>query len=224
MLESMNPTRRTELRRLPKRGSHDPAIIYEILDAAFLAHVGFNVNGQPFVTPTLYGRDGERLYLHGSAANRMLRELETGVPACVTVTLVDGLVLARSAFHHSMNYRSVMAFGTARKVDQPAQKTLALRVISEHLIRGRWADVREPSEKELKATAVLEFAIEEASAKIRTGPPLDDEEDYALPTWAGVLPLRVAAEAPIPDPRLPSAVDIPEYVRHPQLSLKKLNW
>jgi len=162
--------------------------------------------------------------LHGSAANRMLRELETGVPACVTVTLVDGLVLARSAFHHSMNYRSVMAFGTARKVDQPAQKTLALRVISEHLIRGRWADVREPSEKELKATAVLEFAIEEASAKIRTGPPLDDEEDYALPTWAGVLPLRVTAEAPIPDPRLPSAVDIPEYVRHPQLSLKKLNW
>jgi nitroimidazol reductase NimA-like FMN-containing flavoprotein (pyridoxamine 5'-phosphate oxidase superfamily) len=221
MLESMNPTRRTELRRLPKRGSHDPAIIYEILDAAFLAHVGFNVNGQPFVTPTLYGRDGERLYLHGSAANRMLRELETGVPACVTVTLVDGLVLARSAFHHSMNYRSVMAFGTARKINQPAEKTLALRVISEHLIRGRWADVREPSEKELKATAVLEFAIEEASAKIRTGPPLDDEEDYALSTWAGVLPLRVTTEAPIPDPRLPSAVDIPEYVRNPQLSLKK---
>ena len=221
MLESMNQTRRTELRRLPKRGSHDPKTIYEILDAAFLAHVGFNVNGQPFVTPTLYGREGEKLYLHGSAANRMLRELETGVPACVTVTLVDGLVLARSAFHHSMNYRSVMAFGTARKIDEPARKTLALRVISEHLIRGRWDDVREPTEKELKATAVLEFAIEEASAKIRTGPPLDDEADYALPMWAGVLPLSLTAGAPIPDPRLPSAVDVPEYVRNTQLSLKK---
>lgn len=221
MLESMNQTQRTELRRLPKRGSHDPAAIHEILDAAFLAHIGFNVNGQPFVTPTLYGRDGEKLYLHGSAASRMLRELETGVPACVTVTLVDGLVLARSAFHHSMNYRSVMAFGTARTIDQVAEKTNALRVISEHVIRGRWGDVREPTEKELKATAVLEFAIEEASAKIRTGPPLDDEADYVLPMWAGVLPLCLTAGAPIPDPRLPSAVDVPEYVRRPRLSLKK---
>jgi hypothetical protein len=150
--------------------------------------------------------------MHGSAASRMLRELETGVPACVTVTLVDGLVLARSAFHHSMNYRSVVAFGTARKIDDPEQKTQALRVISDHLIAGRWNDVREPTEKELKATAVLEFAIEEASAKVRTGPPLDDEEDYALSVWAGVLPLELTAGSPIADERLPRGIETPEYV------------
>jgi nitroimidazol reductase NimA-like FMN-containing flavoprotein (pyridoxamine 5'-phosphate oxidase superfamily) len=183
----MNKPGRTELRRLPKRGSYDSKTIYEILDAAFLAHVGFSVDGQPFVIPTLYGRDGDKLYLHGSAASRMLRELETGVPACVTATLVDGLVLARSAFHHSMNYRSVVAFGTARKLADPVRKTEALRVISEHVVTGRWNDVRRPSEKELKATTVLEFSIEEASAKVRTGPPVDDEEDYVLPIWAGVV-------------------------------------
>jgi nitroimidazol reductase NimA-like FMN-containing flavoprotein (pyridoxamine 5'-phosphate oxidase superfamily) len=182
------------------------------LDAAFLAHVGFNVNGQPFVIPTLYGREGGKLYLHGSAASRMLRELEKGVPACVTVTLVDGLVLARSAFHHSMNYRSVVAFGTARKIDDDAQKTHALRVISENVIAGRWNNVRGPSDKELKATAILEFAIEEASAKVRTGPPLDDEEDYALPVWAGVLPLKWQAKSPEPDPRLANGAEVPEYV------------
>lgn len=162
--------------------------------------------------PTLYGRDGEKLYLHGSAASRMLRELETGVPACVTVTVVDGLVLARSAFHHSMNYRSVVAFGTARKIVDPDQKVFALRTITEHVIAGRWNDVRGPSEKELKATTVLEFAMEEASAKIRIGPPLDDEEDYALPIWAGVVPLQMAAQTPVPDPRITSDVETPEYV------------
>src|SRR2546423_5647089 len=159
----MNRTKRTKLRRLPGRGSHDLNTVNAIFDAGFLAHVGFNVNGQPFVIPTLYGRDGEKLYLHGSALSRMLRELDTGIAACVTVTLVDGLVLARSAFHHSMNYRSVVAFGTARKLDDPAQKTRALHILSDHLIAGRWDDVRRPSEKELKATSVLEFAIEEAS-------------------------------------------------------------
>ena len=209
----MNLTERTELRRLPKRGSHELATIHGILDAAFLAHVGFNVNGQPFVIPTLFGRAGEKLYLHGSAASRMLRELESGVTACVTVTLVDGLVLARSAFHHSMNYRSVVAFGTARKIGDPAEKREALRVISEHVIRGRWNDVRGPVENELKATSVLEFTIEEASAKIRTGPPLDDEEDYALPMWAGVLPLELTAKAPISDARVAAGVQVPEYVR-----------
>lgn len=209
----MKLTERTELRRLPKRGSHELENIHQILDAAFLAHVGFNVNGQPFVIPTLFGRAGEKLYLHGSAASRMLSELETGVAACVTVTLVDGLVLARSAFHHSMNYRSVVAFGTARKINDPAQKKEALRVISEHVIRGRWNDVREPVDQELKATSVLEFTIEEASAKIRTGPPLDDEEDYALPMWAGVLPLELAAKAPIPDTRVTPGAQVPEYVR-----------
>jgi len=165
----MRPTERTRLRRLPNRGSHEPEIIYPILDAAFLAHVGFQTDGQPFVIPTLYGREEDTLYLHGSTASRMLGELGTGVPACVTVTLVDGLVLARSAFHHSMNYRSVIAFGTARKIEEPAQKTRALRIISEHLMAGRWNDIRSPSERELKATAVLEFSIGEASAKIRQG-------------------------------------------------------
>ena len=208
----MKATGRTQLRRLPDRGSHDPETVHAILDAAFLAHVGFSVNGQPFVIPTLYGREGDTLYLHGSAASRMLRELETGVVACVNVTLVDGFVLARSAFHHSMNYRSVVAFGKARKIDDPGRKTRALRVISEHLIAGRWNDVRAPSERELKATAVLEFSIEEASAKIRTGPPGDEEADYALPVWAGVLPLRVEPKAPVPDPRLADGVRVPEYV------------
>jgi uncharacterized protein len=209
----MNLTKRTELRRIPNRGSHDWETINQILDAGFLASVGFCVDGQPFVIPTLYGRDGERLYLHGSAASRMLRELETGVPACVTVTHVDGLVLARSAFHHSMNYRSVVAFGRARKITDPAQKTEALRVISEHLIAGRWGDVRGPSEKELKATAVLEFSIEEASSKVRSGPPLDDESDYELPVWAGVLPIEIQSRPPIPDDKLIEGVTLPDYVR-----------
>jgi nitroimidazol reductase NimA-like FMN-containing flavoprotein (pyridoxamine 5'-phosphate oxidase superfamily) len=208
----MKATARTQLRRLPDRGSHDPETVHAILDAAFLAHVGFSVNGQPFVIPTLYGREGDTLYLHGSAASRMLRELETGVVACVNVTLVDGFVLARSAFHHSMNYRSVVAFGKARKIDDPERKTRALRVISEHLIAGRWNDVRAPSEQELKATAVLEFSIEEASAKIRTGPPGDDEEDYALPIWAGILPLQLEPQTPVPDPRLTNDAPVPEYV------------
>lgn len=161
----MNPTGRSRLRRLPVRGSHEAETIHRILDEGVLAHVGFTVDGQPFVIPTLYGRNGDHLYLHGSAASRMLRELEPGVPACVTVVLVDGLVLARSAFHHSMNYRSVVAFGTARRIDDPPRKMEALRAISEHVIPGRWDDVRAPNEKELRATSVLQFSIEEASAK-----------------------------------------------------------
>jgi len=209
----MNLSKRTELRRIPDRGSHDWATINQILDTGFLAHVGFCLDSQPFVIPTLYGRDGERLYLHGSAASRMLREPETGIPACVTVTLVDGLVLSRSAFDHSMNYRSIVAFGTARKVVDPEQKVKSLRVISEHLIAGRWADVRGPSEKELKATTVLEFSIEEASSKVRNGPPLDDESDYGLPVWAGVLPLEIKSRPPIPDDKLVEGITLPDYVR-----------
>ena len=208
----MNLTNLTELRRIPERGSRDPATIYAVLDATFLAHVGFHVDGQSFVIPTLYGRDGGKLYLHGSTASRMLRELQTGVPACLAVTLVDGLVLARSAFHHSMNYRSVVAFGTARKINEPAQKVRALRTISERVMAGRWNDVRSPSEKELKATTVLEFSIEEASAKIRQGPPLDDEEDYRLPVWAGILPLKLEAKMPIPDSRLADDAEVPQYI------------
>jgi nitroimidazol reductase NimA-like FMN-containing flavoprotein (pyridoxamine 5'-phosphate oxidase superfamily) len=209
----MSLAKRTELRRIPDRGSHDWETINQILDAGFLAHVGFCVNGQPFVIPTLYGRDGERLYLHGSAASRMLRELETGIPTCVTVTLVDGLVLSRSAFDHSMNYRSVVAFGTARKIVDPEQKIESLRLISEHLIAGRWQEVRGPSEQELKATTVLEFSIEEASSKVRSGPPLDDESDYGLRVWAGVLPLEIKSRPPIPDDKLIEGVTLPDYVR-----------
>jgi uncharacterized protein len=209
----MNLTKRTELRRIADRGSHDWKTINQILDAGFLASVGFCVDGQPFVIPTLYGRNGERLYLHGSAVSRMLRELETGIPACVTVTLVDGLVLSRSAFDHSMNYRSVVAFGTARKVLDPEQKIKALRVISEHLIAGRWAEVRGPNDKELKATSVLEFSIEEASSKVRSGPPLDDESDYGLAVWAGILPLETKSRPPIPDGKLVEGVTVPEYVQ-----------
>jgi nitroimidazol reductase NimA-like FMN-containing flavoprotein (pyridoxamine 5'-phosphate oxidase superfamily) len=209
---------RTTVRRLPQRGAYDSQTIRTILDAGFLAHVGFCVDGQPFVIPTLYGRvrdeaERERLCLHGSAASRMLRELSTGVPACVTVTHVDGIVLARSAFHHSMNYRSVVAFGTARKIEDIQGKAEALRVISDHLIAGRWEDVRNPTAKELKATSVLEFTIEEASAKARSGPPADDEEDYALPVWAGVVPLQQRAAAPLRDPRLAEGVPMPAYVR-----------
>ena len=209
----MDLTRRSELGRIPDRGSRDWETTHQILDAGFLASVGFCVEGQPFVIPTLYGRDGERLYLHGSAASRMLRELERGVPACVTVTLVDGLVLSRAAFDHSMNYRSVVAFGMARKIADPVQKIESLRAISEHVIAGRWADVRGPSEQELKATTVVEFSIEEASAKVRSGPPLDDESDYALPVWAGVLPLEIKSRPPIPDDKLIEGVTVPDYVR-----------
>jgi nitroimidazol reductase NimA-like FMN-containing flavoprotein (pyridoxamine 5'-phosphate oxidase superfamily) len=209
----MKLSKRTELRRIPDRGSHDWETIHQILDAGFLAHVGFCVDGQPFVIPTLYGRDGERLYLHGSAVSRTLRELETGIPACVTVTLVDGLVLSRSAFDHSMNYRSVVAFGSARKISDPEQKINSLRVISEHLIAGRWEEVRGPSENELKATTVLEFSIEEASSKVRSGPPLDDESDYGLKVWAGVLPLEMKSRRPIPDDKLVEGVTLPEYIQ-----------
>ncbi len=208
----MNRTKLSELRRIPVRGSRDWDAIGRILDAGFLAHVGFCVEGQPFVIPTLYGREGDKLYLHGSAASRMLRQLETGTPACVTVTLVDGLVLSRSAFDHSMNYRSVVAFGMAKKIVDPVAKTMSLRVISEHLIPGRWAEVRGPSESELKATSVLEFSIDEASAKVRSGPPLDNEKDYGSPVWAGVLPLEMRSGTPIPDANLVEGAAVPDYV------------
>ena len=206
-------TDRTKLRRLPDRGTQEMEAVNAILDAYFLAHVGFVVEGQPFVIPTLYGRKGGKLYLHGSAASRMMRHLETGVPACVTVTLVDGIVLARSAFHHSMNYRSAVVFGIAKKIEGEAEKNEALKIISDHLIRGRWDEARHPHPQELKATTVLEFTIEEASAKQRTGGPHDDEEDYALPIWAGVLPLELKASEPIEDERLIPGTPVPEYVK-----------
>ena len=208
-----SPTSRTQVMRLPKRGDYSEATIFSILDAGFLCHVGFVVDGQPFVIPTSYGRSGDTLYVHGSAASRMLRTLATGVEVCVTVTLVDGLVLARSAFHHSMNYQSVVIFGTATLVESADEKTAALRAISEQIVPGRWDEVRWPTEQELKATKVLALPISEASAKVRTGPPLDDEEDYALKVWAGILPFSVHPATPLPDPRLnDESQQIPAYL------------
>jgi uncharacterized protein len=204
-------TERTKLKRLPKRGHFDRETVYGILDEGFICHVGFAPQGQPFVIPTGYARVDDMLYIHGSQASRMLRTLSGGIDACVTVTIVDGLVLARSAFHHSMNYRSVVIFGRARIVEDREEKMAALVALSEHIVRGRWADVREPNEEEFIKTTVLELPLVEASAKIRTGPPLDDEEDYALPIWAGVIPLSLQAGEPINDPRLPDGIEVPEY-------------
>jgi nitroimidazol reductase NimA-like FMN-containing flavoprotein (pyridoxamine 5'-phosphate oxidase superfamily) len=204
-------TERTKLKRLPKRGHFDRETVYGILDEGFICHVGFAPQGQPFVIPTGYARVDDMLYIHGSQASRMLRTLSGGIDACVTVTIVDGLVLARSAFHHSMNYRSAVIFGRARIVEDREEKMAALVALSEHIVRGRWADVREPNEEEFIKTTVLELPLVEASAKIRTGPPLDDEEDYALPIWAGVIPLSLQAGEPINDPRLPDGIEVPEY-------------
>jgi len=205
-------TPRTRLKRLPKRGAHDFATIAAILDAGFICHVGFAAGGQPYVIPTGFGRKGRTLYIHGSFASRMLNELAKGIPLCLTVTLVDGLVLARSGFHSSVNYRSVVVLGKARQIEGK-EKEAALEIISEHILPGRWADIRWPNRKELKATVVLKLNIKEASAKIRTGPPIDDEEDYALKCWAGVLPLTVVPGEPIADSRLPADVPAPSYVK-----------
>ena len=205
------PSQRVRLRRRRDRGSHDRAAIDAILDEALIAHLGIVERGQPFVIPTLHARCGDLVYLHGSAAGRTLRALAGGTPACLTVSLIDGLVLARSAMHHSANYRSVVLLGTARSVDDPEQKQTAFRAIVEHVVSGRWPDIRPPSEKELTATSVIAMAIDEASAKVRTGPPLDEEEDYALPIWAGVIPLRTESGAPQADPRLPAGIPTPAY-------------
>jgi uncharacterized protein len=198
---SSSPTARTRVVREPQRAIYDRDAVNQILDVAFLCHVGFTVDSQPYVIPTSYGRDRDTLYIHGSAASRMLRNLDKGVPVCITVTLLDGLVLARSVFNHSMNYRSVVILGTATLVDDPAEKLAALRALSEHIIPGRWNDSRQPNEKELKATSVLRLPINEFSAKVRIGPAVDDEEDYAFPTWAGVIPLEMTVGAAIRDDR-----------------------
>lgn len=213
-MSEFTPTERTQVKRLPKRGKYDHETVYSILDSGFVCHVGFNADGQPYVIPTNYGRSGDTLYLHGSAASRMLRTLSEGVPVCVTVTHVDGLVLARSAFHHSVNYRSVVILGTAQLVEDPAEKMEALRIFTEHVMKGRWDDVRQPTEQELKGTTVLSLPLEEVSAKVRTGGPIDDEADYALPVWAGVLPLETVPKAPLPDARLKTDTPIPAYLKN----------
>lgn len=212
MSDSLNPTSRTKLKRLPKRGSFEREMIYRILDEGFVAHVGFTVDDQPFVIPTAYARDGDRLLIHGSSASRMMRAVGWEIDICVTVTLVDGLVLARSAFHHSMNYRSVIVFGKAEVVSGEAEKMKALELFTEHIVPNRWSEVRPPTANELKATTVLALTLEEASAKVRTGNPVDDEADYAVNVWAGVIPLKTTAGEPIDDARLRDGISIPPYV------------
>ena len=214
MPEPQTPTARTRVIREAERGVYDRETVYRILDEGFLCHAGFVVDGQPFVIPTSYGRKDASLYIHGSAASRMLRQMKDGVPVCITVTLLEGLVLARSIFNHSMNYRSVVILGKATLVDDPDEKLAALRTLSEHILPGRWEDSRQPNERELKATSVLRVPIEEFSAKVRQGPPIDDEEDYSFPTWAGVVPLEMVAGAPIDDARLLPGTKIPQYARH----------
>jgi nitroimidazol reductase NimA-like FMN-containing flavoprotein (pyridoxamine 5'-phosphate oxidase superfamily) len=193
---------------------YDREAAYRILDEGFICHVGFAVDGQPFVIPTSYGRKDSNLYIHGSAASRMLRQMKEGAAVCVTVTLLDGLVLARSVFNHSMNYRSVVILGKATLVDDPEEKLEALRLLSEHILPGRWDDARQPNERELKATSVLRVRIEEFSAKVRTGPPIDDAEDYSFPTWAGVVPLEIKAGEPINDPKLDPLREVPTYAKN----------
>jgi len=200
------------VKRLPKRARYDREVVYRILDEGLVCHVGFVAGGQPYVIPTGYARHGHVLYLHGSPASRMLRTLEGGAPVCVTVTLLDGLVVARSAFHSSMNYRSVVILGTATPVTDPEQKLPAMGALVEHLIPGRWDDVRRPNPKELRATSILALSLDEASAKVRTGGPIDDEEDYELPMWAGVVPLEVIPSKPIPDERLAPRRRAPRYL------------
>lgn len=209
MARSFPVTADNRVRRLPERGQYDRDLVYAILDAGFVCHVGYVHDGRPFVTPTAYWRDEHSLYWHGSAASRMLRTLAGGIPACVTVTHLDGLVLARSAFHHSMNYRSVMAFGIATVVPPGAEQVAALQLFTERLVPGRWSEIRQPTSQELKATTVMRMPLELASAKVRTGPPIDDAEDYELSSWAGVVPFTLTRGAPEPDPRLRAGIAIP---------------
>jgi len=212
MNEYIEQTKRTKLKRIPKRGNFERAAIYKILDEAFICHVGFAVNNQPFVIPTSFARIGDRLVIHGSAASRMMRELKAEIDVCVTVTLVDALVLARSAFHHSMNYRSVVVFGKAKIIEGEREKYAALKAFTEHIVPHRWAEIRPPSKNELKGTTVLSLELSEASAKIRAGGPVDDEEDYEMDVWAGVLPLELKIGAPVADERLRTGVEVPSNI------------
>jgi nitroimidazol reductase NimA-like FMN-containing flavoprotein (pyridoxamine 5'-phosphate oxidase superfamily) len=206
MADSLSVTDRTRLRRLPKRGTFDRHEIYRILDEGFVCHVAFVANGQPYAIPTGYARVEDVVYVHGSAASRMLRTLASGIDVCVTVTLVDGLVLARSAFHHSMNYRSVVILGKARLVEDPAEKRAALRAFTNHIIAGRWDSLRPVTDQEVAATSVLEVPVAEASAKVRTGPPIDEDEDLSWPVWAGVIPLSLQRGTPVPDAHVPAGL------------------
>ena len=205
-------TAQNRVRRMPTRGAYDKATIYPIVDEALICHVGLIEAEQPVVIPTLHARDGDQILLHGATTSRLLRYAATGAPLCITVTLVDGLVLARSIFHHSINYRSAVLFGRGVLIEGEAAKMAALERFTEKLIPGRWDDARMPNAVELKATSVVAVTIESASAKIRTGPPKDDEEDYALSVWAGVLPLHQSVGEPLPDPAARTEIRVPDYI------------
>ncbi|HVH70990.1 MAG TPA: pyridoxamine 5'-phosphate oxidase family protein [Candidatus Dormibacteraeota bacterium] len=211
MPETVPPTERIRVVREPQRGVYDRESIYKILDEGFVCHVGFSVDHQPYVIPTLFARVGDAIYFHGSAASRMLRNLSEGIPVCATVTLVDGFVLARSVFNHSMNYRSVVALGKAVLVDDLQEKLQALHAFTEKILPERWNDARQPNEIELKATSILRLPLSEVSAKVRTGPPIDDDPDYALPVWAGVIPVRLAFDTPVRDTRCDPSIPTPAY-------------
>ena len=211
-MEDFPPTTRTRIKRLHQRAHYDQETIYRILDAGFVCHVGYTFDDHPYVTTTSYWRDGDRVYWHGSSASRMLRELKKEVPVCINVSLIDGLVLARSGFHHSINYRTVMLFGRASALSDHEEKVEALRRFTERLIPGRWDELRPPTTQEIKATTVLSMPIEEVVAKERSGPPADDEEDYELDVWAGEIPLRLVAGAPVDDPRLQPGIAVPDYL------------
>ena len=205
-------TEKNRIKRLPKRGEYDRETIYRILDEALICHVGFVEERQPYVIPINFARLGDKIVLHGAKASRLLNHLTAGHPVCVEATIIQGLVLARSVFHHSVNYRSVVLFGTGCAIQDEHEKMAALEAITEHLIPGRWQETRPPNQKEMNATSVVSIRIDEASAKVRMGPPVDDEEDYALPVWAGILPLRAATSNPIRDERLPDDIPLPEYI------------
>jgi uncharacterized protein len=211
MPDTFIPTERTRVVREANRAVYDRDVIYKILDEAFVCHVGFTVDGQPFVIPTMFARVDDSIYFHGSAASRMLRNLSGGLPVCITVTLLDGLILARSVFNHSMNYRSVVALGQALPINDPTEKVQALEAFTEKLIRGRWNDARQPNEKELKATTILKLPLNEVSAKVRVGDVEDDADDYALPVWAGVIPLQLVADPPLRDSRCDPSIPTPSY-------------
>ena len=206
------PSPRTTVKRVPQRANYETETIYQILDEGLVAHIGFVAEGQPFVIPTAYGRVDDTLYIHGSPASRMLRTLQQGIDVCVSVTLIDGLVLARSAFHHSMNYRSVVVFGKASLVEDAEKKLAALKAFTEQVILGRWEQVRSPSRNELAQTIVLSLPLTEASAKVRTGDPIDDEADYQIPVWAGQIPLKLTATTPINDSRLDPQIKVPAHL------------
>ncbi len=213
-MKKLNITSRTKINRLPKRASYDTNLIYKILDESFICQIGFKINGQVYIIPTAYGRKDDIIYIHGSKNSRMLKSFESGEGICVSITLVDGIVLARSAFHHSINYRSVIIFGKPEAITDEGGKNKALEIIMNHLVPGRWNEIRKPNEKELNSTSVFSLRITEASAKIRTGPAIDDKEDLNLKVWAGVLPLNIIAEEPVRNLDLEDDILLPDYLKH----------